>query len=147
MADPEAPSSTEPSFSEALKSLKRDPDGKSFVAIGQDGVARSLDRDYNILDAKGLSPRQLKQFLDNGPYNPEAEKQWRGVDGRKITSEEGLFRPDPSILPKKPTPEEKATRRKLIEEEHKRIAEEGGPRCFPGPMSDHNLGIEAEDAA
>lgn len=123
--------------------MKRAPRG--FSAIGKDGVLRNLDLEYNIVDAKGLSPRQLKQFLDDGPYDPEAEKQWRGVDGREVTSEEGLFRPDPSILPKKPTPEEKAARRKLIEEQHKKIAEQGGPRCFPGPMSNHDLGIGAED--
>ncbi|KAB5583154.1 hypothetical protein GE09DRAFT_1211761 [Coniochaeta sp. 2T2.1] len=142
MTDSTPPSKEEPSFSTVLHSLKRDPSSKGFSAVGSDGVLRAFDGEYNILDAKGLSPRQIKQFLDDGPYSAEAEKQWRGVDGRKVTTEEGLFRPDPSILPKKPSPEEKAARRRAVEEQHRKVKEAGGPVCFPGSMSDHDLGID-----
>ncbi|KAJ9162365.1 hypothetical protein NKR19_g1304 [Coniochaeta hoffmannii] len=125
--------------------MKRDPNGKGFSALGRDGVLRTFDAEYNILDAQGLSPRQIKSFLDAGPYDAEAEKQFRGVDGRKVTGEEGLFRPDPSILPKKPTPEEKAARRKKVEEHNRKLREAGGPVCVPGPASNHDLGIDGED--
>lgn len=106
--------------------MKRDPTGKGFSGLGRDGVLRTFDADHTILDARGLNPSQIQELLDRFPDVFAADAHFRGVDGSQVTSHEALFQPDPSILPKKPSPEEKAERRRFIEEQQRAYLEKEG---------------------
>jgi hypothetical protein len=85
--------------------MKRDLSGKGFSHLGKDGVFRTISGNGEVLDARGLNPAQIKDFLDLLP--PAALKgeisieDFRGVDGTKVASYEALFKPAPGILPEK----------------------------------------------
>ncbi|KAI0596113.1 hypothetical protein F4775DRAFT_565614 [Biscogniauxia sp. FL1348] len=124
--------------------LNRDPNGRSFTFLGKDGVLRVIhSREYHVIDASGLAPIQIKEYLDTFLWSQEKEETFRGVDGTKVPREE-LFNPPSGILPKKPTEEERAGRRKIIEE-HKRSGVKGsegrsdGGACKLAKRSDHQI--------
>ncbi|KAH7305618.1 hypothetical protein BKA65DRAFT_520631 [Rhexocercosporidium sp. MPI-PUGE-AT-0058] len=77
----------------AMSSLKRDPMG--MYDLGSDGVLRSFSGPYkhDVIDAIGLSPRQIKELVDLEPWTQEKEDKFRGVDGRKVTDRQQLFEP------------------------------------------------------
>ncbi len=92
------------------KNLKQAPDGNSFTHLGKDGVLRSLSSEtQEVIDAVGLTPEQLQQFIDVLPPFARPEIDFTGVDGRKATTDE-LFHPAPGILPEELTAEEAAER-------------------------------------
>jgi hypothetical protein len=121
MPTPKPEEAAEESYSEVAARLKRSP--KGFGALGTDGVLRTIDSDHTVLDAVGLSPGQIREYLvrvcnvtdDLGPF--------AGVDGRSVTRD-AMFHPAEGILPRKLTPEEKAARRRLIDEENRRRKED-----------------------
>ncbi|KAL6232518.1 hypothetical protein BDW75DRAFT_242918 [Aspergillus navahoensis] len=101
------------------KHMKRDPTGRGCTHLGKDGVLRTLSGDYEVLDARGLKPEEIKQILDNMPPQMARmvqKEDFCDVDGTKLTSEEALFHPAPGILPTKPSEEEAAKRRKLVKQ-------------------------------
>ncbi|EAW11380.1 uncharacterized protein ACLA_090730 [Aspergillus clavatus NRRL 1] len=87
---------------EFLKRMKRDPSGKGFTHLGKDGVLRTISGDYEVLDARGLDPEQIKFFLDWTPDELVKKEEFDNVDGTKVTGHEALFHPAPGILLKKP---------------------------------------------
>mgnify|MGYP006949408820 CR=1 FL=1 len=69
--------------------MKRDPDGRGFVDIGSDGVIRILSAGgASVLDARGLTPGEIRLVLDAAPFGPEVEAALAGVDGTKVSQEE-----------------------------------------------------------
>lgn len=96
--------------------MKRDPSGKGFTHLGKDGVLRTMSGNNEVLDARGLDPEQIKNFLDMVPLDPGQKEDFGDVDGTKVTSHEALFHPPPGILPEKLEEDEAAERRKLVKE-------------------------------
>jgi hypothetical protein len=103
---------------EFVKHMKRDPTGRGFTHLGKDGVLRTISGNYEVLDARGLSPEQMNAFLDVMPDEFAEKADFRDVDGTTVTSQEGLFHPAPGILPTKPEDDPKSAeeRRKLVEQ-------------------------------
>lgn len=97
--------------------MKHDTAGEGFTHLGRDGVLRTISGNYEVLDARGLSPEQIKGFIDVMPATLVQKEDFDGVDGTKVTSQEGLFDPAPGILPKNPEndPQVAEERRKLME--------------------------------
>lgn len=97
-----------------LAKFNKDP--LSIISLGKDGVLRTLSADRAVLDAVGLSPRLVKAFLDRVPpeyraLTPELEN----VDGSKATEEE-LWHPDASLLPRPMSDEQKKRALAQLEE-------------------------------
>lgn len=92
--------------------MQKDPNGS--LHLGRDGVLRTLTADYEIVDARGLNPEQIKQMLDPMPSCMDKEG-FDGADGTKLP-EEQWFNPAEGILPQKPTDEEREAQRKAIKE-------------------------------
>jgi hypothetical protein len=78
--------------------MKRDPSGKGFTHLGKDGVLRTISGNNEVLDARGLDPEQIENFLNFYPAGEIQKEDWHGVDGTKVTSYEALFHPAPGIL-------------------------------------------------
>lgn len=79
-----------------VRSLQRPADRKCIHKICTDGVYRVLHylptppdqpTDYEIYDAKPMSPKMIKAYLDTLPWSQEKEDQFRGADGRTIPQE------------------------------------------------------------
>jgi hypothetical protein len=109
--------------------MKRDPSGKGFSHLGKDGVFRTISGNYEILDARGLNPEQIKQFLALIPpghpgHRASMEEDFRGVDGTRVTSYEALFGPAPGILPENPREKESERQRQLVEDNKAAYEEE-----------------------
>ncbi|KAE8356846.1 hypothetical protein BDV28DRAFT_144760 [Aspergillus coremiiformis] len=100
---------------EFVKHMKRDPSGRGFTHLGRDGVLRTISGDYEVVDARGLTPDQIQFFLDVMPIEGD-RGAFRGVDGTTVTSHEGLFHPAPGIVPQKPDADEEMERRRVIEQ-------------------------------
>ncbi|KAK6065432.1 hypothetical protein SCUP234_11247 [Seiridium cupressi] len=81
-----------------LKGLKQDLSMMGCVALGNDGVLRSLDADRNVVDAVGLSPKLVEAFQRRAKREDYTEGECEGLDGTKIT-EEVRYHPDKAILP------------------------------------------------
>lgn len=92
------------------------------VAIGSDGVLRSLNLENEVIDAVGLPPRLIKAFIDRFPYYEEIEAQFRNSDGTLVPQEQ-WWAPDPSILPQPYTAGQKDEAKREYEEK-KDIIEE-----------------------
>ena len=90
--------------SDILRRMECDPYLMAYTHLGNDGVIRNIDADNNIIYAEPLRPALIKGFLDRLPYDEEAEKSLRGVDGTKVPKEHWYNPPDGVIPP--PTPEE-----------------------------------------
>jgi hypothetical protein len=88
-----------------LAKFNKDP--LSIISLGKDGVLRTLSADRAVLDAVGLSPRLVKAFLDRVPPEYRAlTPELKDVDGSKATEEE-LWHPDASLLPRPMSEEQK----------------------------------------
>ncbi|GFF38508.1 hypothetical protein IFM58399_05258 [Aspergillus lentulus] len=114
------------------KHLKRDPAGRGFTHLGKDGVLRTLTGDYEVVDARGLNPEEIKEILDAMPPQMAQmiqKEDFRDVDGTKVTSEEALFHPAPGILPPKPSEEEAAERRKLAKQRQEAYLQAKREQC------------------
>ncbi|KAJ6086677.1 hypothetical protein N7467_005591 [Penicillium canescens] len=93
---------------EFVKHMKRDPTGRGHTHLGKDGVLRTISGNYEVLDARGLSPEQINTLLDVMPDELVEKADFRDVDGTTVTSQEGLFHPAPGILPTKPEDDPKS---------------------------------------
>jgi hypothetical protein len=107
-----------------LAKFNKDP--LSIISLGKDGVLRTLSADRAVLDAVGLSPRLVKAFLDRVPpeyraLTPELEN----VDGSKATEEE-LWHPDASLLPRPMGEEQKKKALAQLEESQRQQAKLDG---------------------
>jgi hypothetical protein len=47
-----------------VKHMKCDPIGGGFNYLGKDSVLRTISGNYEVLNARGLSPEQINTFLD-----------------------------------------------------------------------------------
>ncbi|EED22343.1 conserved hypothetical protein [Talaromyces stipitatus ATCC 10500] len=92
------------------------------VALGSDGVLRSLSSENEVIDAVGLPPRLIKAFMDRFPYYEEIEARFHNSDGTLVPQEQ-WWAPDPSILPQPFTDEENDEARRHYEK-NKDIIEE-----------------------
>jgi hypothetical protein len=93
-----------------------------YLALGRDGVLRSLNLENEVIDAVGLSPRLIKAFMDRFPYNKELEAQFHNSDGTSVPQEQ-WWAPNPLILPRPYTAEQKDEARREYKEK-KDIIEE-----------------------
>jgi len=83
-----------------LINLKHDLDLGGIVALGRDGVMRSLTADRRVVDAVGLTPAQLALWMKRWPQrsrSPESQLE-EGADGTKVPREQ-WFHPPEGILP------------------------------------------------
>jgi hypothetical protein len=87
----------------------------SYIAIGSDGVLRSLNIDNEVIVAVGLPPHLIKAFIDRYPYNEKLEARFQNSDGTLIPQEQ-WWAPDPSILPQVYTAERKEEASREYEE-------------------------------
>lgn len=91
--------------------------------LGSDGVLRSFDGPYkhNVIDAIGLSPRQIKELLDIREWSQEIEDKFRGVDGRKVMD---LFECPEDSRPKEHTEESLKAAHAESEEKNRKLREQ-----------------------
>ena len=106
-----------------LAKFNKDP--LSIISLGKDGVLRTLSADRAVLDAVGLSPRLVRAFLDRVPpeyraLTPELEH----IDGSEATEEE-LWHPDASLLPRPMSDEQKKRALAQLEETQREQAKVG----------------------
>jgi hypothetical protein len=96
--------------------LKGDPEGYHFFSLGDDGVLRVYhSTTYEIIDALRLSPGQIKDWLDRGPFDQAKEDKFRGVDGRSVLDKD-MLNPPEGIRLKRPTEEQLQELRRKMEE-------------------------------
>jgi hypothetical protein len=83
-------------FRALFRSLQRPADRKCIHMVCTDGVYRIVHylpgpsdqpTDYEIYDAKPMSPEMIKAYLDTRPWSQAREDQFRGADGRTIPQE------------------------------------------------------------
>jgi hypothetical protein len=102
-----------------LGRLKTEPNGRCFRSLGTDGVIRVWHfDDWEVIDAAGLSPAQIKEWLERRPFDQAKEDKFRGVDGRGV-SKEDMFNPPQEIIPERP-PQELVDKHQQAYEERKR---------------------------
>lgn len=126
-----------------MRSLKREPTGHGFLMLNSDGVLRQYHSDtYEVIDAVRLSPAHIKEFLDEHvrPFDQAEEDRLRGVDGRRVPDEE-LLNPSEAVRPKRPTEEEFKERRRRVDEENARRADDAknGVVYTRPPRGNYNL--------
>lgn len=130
-------------LSQILKGVKHDLTLNGVFSLGKDGVLRSLTADREVVDAVALRPELIKALLDRMPHNPQAEIDYRGVDGTKVPQEK-WFHPDRSLLPEPFTPPEE--RRNLspeqLEKNRQMLENRPGQDAEPQILSDHDLGLK-----
>ena len=100
-------------LSQLLGDLKHDPTLLGIIALGKDGVLRSLTADRDVVDAIGLTPGLITAFMARLP--PHAREDFEGVDGSTTTREQ-RYNPDKSQLPKPLSEEKRAEALRTIEE-------------------------------
>ncbi|KAM0272289.1 hypothetical protein ACHAQH_008714 [Verticillium albo-atrum] len=126
-----------------FETMKQDPTLKGFFHVGLDGVIRSMSGDYTVLDARGLSAAELAGYVAMFPMTPEEKEKFRDVDGSNVTDHAELYHPAPGILRKKPTEEEHAEMRRIVDAERKEREDSGqGSSCCRMPDAD---GLSIED--
>jgi hypothetical protein len=83
-------------FRAMIDSLRVPADRKCFHLISADGVYRVLHylptppdqpTEYEIYDAKPMSPEMIKAYLDRKRWSQATEDKFRGADGRTIPEE------------------------------------------------------------
>jgi hypothetical protein len=83
-------------FRAMINSLRVPADRKCIHLISTDGVYRVLHylptppdqpTDYEIYDAKPMSPEMIKAYLDRKRWSQATEDKFRGADGRTIPQE------------------------------------------------------------
>ncbi|KNG50880.1 hypothetical protein TW65_01858 [Stemphylium lycopersici] len=104
--------------SRIMKSLPRDLCG--VLALGSDGVLRSVTADRKVLGAEGLTPELAQAFSMRLPEDYRAKITHPvTADGTKLPKEK-WFDPDPGILPK-PLAREKVEEIRNQSEEYKNV--------------------------
>ena len=83
-------------FNTLVRSMQTPADRKCISIVCTDGVYRilhylptlpNLPTDYEIYDAKPMSPAMIKAYLDTRRWSQATEDQFRGADGRTIPQE------------------------------------------------------------
>ena len=83
-------------FNALVRSMQTPADRKCISMICTDGVYRvlhylptppDLPTDYEIYDAKPMSPAMIKAYLDTRRWSQATEDRFRGADGRTIPQE------------------------------------------------------------
>jgi hypothetical protein len=83
-------------FRAMINSLRTPADRKCVHLISPDGVYRVLHylptppdqpTEYEIYDAKPMSPEMIKAYLDRKRWSQATEDKFRGADGRTIPQE------------------------------------------------------------
>jgi hypothetical protein len=111
-----------------LGGLKSEPNGRCFRTLGADGVVRMWHFDaWEVIDGVGLSPAQIKEWLERRPFDQAKEDKFRGVDGR-VVSKEDIFSPSQEIIPERPSKEFVAKHYQEVEERKR-----NGVRREPNP--------------
>jgi hypothetical protein len=140
-------------FGKILRNIHHAPDGMGIVALGRDGVFRSLTADRDVVDAVPLPPQLIKAMLDRVPFQQELEDVYRGVDGTHVAREQ-WFNPDRALLPEPLSEEKKREAQKFHEENHEMIernmerlrrGEQSGCGCVPQVISNYNLTPKTTD--
>lgn len=132
-------------LSEILRTINLDPAG--ITSLGDDGIYRSFSGfgSREVIDAVPFSPGLIKALLDRFPYNEDAERLFRGVDGRR-TSKDRWYDPAQQNAPEPMTAEQEEETRRLMEEkgeaffkqkDEQRRSGKGG--CGVKIMSDHDI--------
>jgi hypothetical protein len=109
-------------LNEILKDMKKDDLGG--MQLGIDGVMRSFDADRNIVDAVGLSAKQIELWFDRMPPAVRTrfkQEQYEGVDGTNVPREKMLQYDD---LPTPMSKELQERMRKEIAARNKEVAQE-----------------------
>lgn len=93
-------------------------DAQGIICLGSDGVMRSLDAQYKVIDAVGFPPAQVEAWTSC--YSDQERADYRNkngawVDGTKI-SRKAMLEPEPSLIPRALTAEEQEQLRKEIED-------------------------------
>jgi hypothetical protein len=92
---------------------------------------------HYVIDAIGLSPSQIKTFLDTSePWSQEREAQLRGVDGRKVITHEALFTPPEDSKPQDYTEEGLKRRAEEIERLNREL--------FEGIEREREMGVDVD---
>ncbi|KAF5026745.1 hypothetical protein F66182_1164 [Fusarium sp. NRRL 66182] len=137
-------------LSAILLTMDTDPTLLGITILGKDGVLRAFTADREVVYAVPLTPPLIKALLDRLPYDKEAERELRGVDGTTAPKEQ-WYKPLLADIPE-PLPEEhRQISPQVLERlrekwfERKRSIEEGTyvrqcPVCL---MSDNDLGSGA----
>jgi hypothetical protein len=104
-----------------LKEIKKDDLGG--MQLGIDGVMRSFDAERNIVDAVGLSPRQIELWFEGMPAAARLrfkQEEYKGVDGSNVLREK-MFQCNDLPAPMSKALQEKmkeiAERNKAVEQE------------------------------
>ncbi|KAK1767595.1 hypothetical protein QBC33DRAFT_538690 [Phialemonium atrogriseum] len=115
-SSPQDSSPDQPEVSGILKGLKQDLSLMGCIALGKDGVLRSLTADRDVVDAIGLNPDQIARLMHIMlPHSSEFGDDYEGVDGTKVPKE-AWFEPDKGILPPPLSEEARERSRKAMEE-------------------------------
>lgn len=103
-----------------ISKLKQDITLMGIIALGKDGVLRTLDADRNVLDAVGLSPNLIEAYVLRATGNTEMMSGvYKGVDGSQA-SKETWYHPEDGILPPPMSAEDKEESRRLMAEDPER---------------------------
>ncbi|KAH6883218.1 hypothetical protein BKA58DRAFT_417027 [Alternaria rosae] len=106
ITQPAQPQTGREQFNAMMRSMKSHPDGHCIGSIGTDGVYREIHylpgppdqiSDYEIYDAKPMSPEMIKAWLDTRPWKQETEDKYRDADGRTVPQEQ-WWNPPPGML-------------------------------------------------
>jgi hypothetical protein len=98
-------------LNQLLQGLKKDKLGG--LQLGNDGVMRSFDADRNIIDAVGLSERQIEIWFERMPASLRPvfkEEQYQGVDGTNVPRKK-MMEWDKKDMPAPMSKEEQERRR------------------------------------
>lgn len=129
-------------MSDILRHMEHDPDLMGIAHLGDDGVFRFLDADRNIHYATPLRPALIKALLDRLPYDEEAEKRYRGVDGTRVPKEQ-WYNPPAGILPPPLLEEERKAEREIMEK-HKEKFDKIRQDLKDGIYEDRPVFIESD---
>lgn len=98
-----------------MQSLRQDLSLLGCIAMGADGVLRSLTADREVIDAIGLDPSQIASFERQLPPSMRDPKRDETVDGTKVPREK-WYSPDAGMLPPPLSQEARDRSRQRMEE-------------------------------
>ncbi|EAT78043.1 hypothetical protein HBH56_203050 [Parastagonospora nodorum] len=116
-------------FNALTRSMQTPADRKCISMVCTDGVYRvlhylptppDLPTDYEIYDAKPMSPSMIKAYLDTRRWSQATEDRFRGADGRTIPQEQWL-RPPPGIIPPRGSKNERDENMRKYREEKEQL--------------------------
>ena len=100
-----------------IRELQTEPNGRCFRCLGADGVVRVWHFDnWEVIDAVGLSPTQINEWLERRPFDQATEDKFRGIDGRDV-SKENMFHPPQELVPERPSQDFVRKHHQAVEEQ------------------------------